>query len=117
MSHTFTVPPLSVRVWGNRCATLEQEMLLLAGSVDGQYLCGEQDGRRQDKVQVNNGKRGCLSIETTCLVDETLFAGVTESQWTLSCLFAGFDRNRRICTLLPIGAATCNSRQGSYALG
>jgi hypothetical protein len=50
MSHTFTVPRLSVRVWGNRCATLEQEMLSLAGSVDGQYLCGEQDGRRQDKV-------------------------------------------------------------------
>ena len=25
MSHTFTVAPLSVRVWGNRCATLEQE--------------------------------------------------------------------------------------------
>ena len=50
MSHTFTVPPLSVRVWGNRCATLEQELLLLAGSVGGQYLCGEQDGRRQDKV-------------------------------------------------------------------
>jgi len=41
MSHTFTVAPLSVRVWGNRCATLEQEMLSLAGSVDGQYLCGK----------------------------------------------------------------------------
>jgi hypothetical protein len=50
MSHTFTVAPLSVRVWGNRCATLEQEMLSLAGSVDGQYLRGEHDGRRQDKV-------------------------------------------------------------------
>jgi hypothetical protein len=45
MSHTFTVAPLSVRVWGNRCATLEQEMLSLAGSVDGQYLCSEQDER------------------------------------------------------------------------
>ena len=45
MSHTFTVAPLSVRVWGNGCATLEQEMLSLAGSVDGQYLCGKQDER------------------------------------------------------------------------
>jgi hypothetical protein len=45
MSHTFTVAPLSVGVWGNRCATLEQEMLSLAGSVDGQYLCGKQDER------------------------------------------------------------------------
>ena len=45
MSHTFTVAPLSVRVWGNRCATLEREILSLAGSVDGQYLCGEQDER------------------------------------------------------------------------
>ena len=29
MSHTYAVAPLSVRVWGNRCATLEQEMLSL----------------------------------------------------------------------------------------
>jgi len=45
MSHTFTVASLSVRVWGNGCATLEQEMLSLAGSVDGHYLCGKQDER------------------------------------------------------------------------
>jgi hypothetical protein len=45
MSHTFTVAPLSVRVWGNRCATLEQEILSLAGSVDGQCLRGKRDER------------------------------------------------------------------------
>jgi hypothetical protein len=36
ISHTFTVAPLSVRVWGIRCATLEQKARPLAEGVAGQ---------------------------------------------------------------------------------
>src|ERR1700686_3574077 len=38
ISHTFTVAPLSVPVWGNGCATLEQKARSLAKSVAGSGL-------------------------------------------------------------------------------
>jgi hypothetical protein len=35
ISHSFTVAPLSIRVWGIRCATLEQETASLTGTTRG----------------------------------------------------------------------------------
>jgi hypothetical protein len=52
--HVFTVALLPVPVLGNRCATLEQEMLSLAGSAGGQYLYGahyEPVWHRTDKIK------------------------------------------------------------------
>jgi hypothetical protein len=54
MSHTFTVAPLSVRVWGNRCATLEQEMLSLRGwtAMTRKPGCSRRSGGKVSKGEV-----------------------------------------------------------------
>jgi hypothetical protein len=107
MSHTFTVAPLSVRVWGNRCATLEQEMLSLAGSVDGQYLCGKQDKQHtQTRIDTRPHSPAIKSLWeqgycSPCLFPHT--GGLMGIRWGV---FSG--KSRTAHTLFGVGLMVCS---------